>query len=426
MRPHRPGFSIADEAPRLIHLADYGGAYSGSLIPMLATVARTAMGRGWSVDLVFSEDAQGREWLGGLEQAGIPYRFIKVGSRAGAGRWAAWLAEELTAGRRNTRLTRDIHALLDESGAPTILHTHFSSFDVPAAHAARKASNAVAVWHRHGMRRPGWAPFIAGFVNYRLFARGVAQVICVGPHLASDVRRFAGLKRVSFVPNGIDTQRFTPASRAEREQARLRLDLPSEGKVLLHFGWYWPLKGGDLYLAAIESLLETHGNSTLRGITVGRDEAHAAVDAAGLRSHVSVLEPREAVRDLYAAADVLVSPSRFEGVPLAVFEALAMGVPVVASNIPGHAYVGDAVRACRLAELDGPALAASISEVLELEPETRRREEEAARDWIRNHVDLEHWSGTLMETYECLLRERLGIEASKPESGSTPAPASER
>jgi glycosyltransferase involved in cell wall biosynthesis len=426
MRHSQSAFPAVGQAPRLIHLADYGGSYSGSFIPMLARVARTSMERGWSVELVFAEDAEGRGWLRSLKQAGVPYRFIDVGSRARAGRWAAWFVEELTAGRRQTPLTREIRALLDESSAPTIVHTHFSSFDVPAAHAARNVSNAVVVWHRHGMRRPGWAPFVAGFVNYRVFARDVAQVICVGPHLAKDVRRFAGAKRVSFVPNGIDAQRFKPASPAEREQARLSLGLPSEAKVLLHFGWYWHLKGGDLYLAAVESLLETQTTSLLRGITIGREDAHAAVDAAGVRSHVSVLEPREAVRDLYAAADVLVSPSRFEGVPLAVCEALAMGLPVVASDIPGHAYVGKALEACRLAELDPLPLAASIAEVLKLEPETRRREQEAARDWIRNHVGLEHWSETLMKTYERLLSERLGVEEYRsPRDGSLSAAASE-
>jgi glycosyltransferase involved in cell wall biosynthesis len=419
MRHSQSAFFAVGLAPRLIHLADYGGSYSGSFIPMLASVARTAMERGWSVELVFAEDAEGRGWLSGLEEARVPYRFIDVGSRARAGRWAAWFVEEITAGRRQTRLARDIRALLDESSAPTIVHTHFSSFDVPAAHAARNAKNAVVVWHRHGMRRRGWAPFVAGFVNYRIFARSVAQVICVGPHLAKDVRRFADAKRVSFVPNGIDAQRFKPASPAEREQARLSLGLPSEAKVLLHFGWYWHLKGGDLYLAAIESLLESKTTSILRGITIGREDARAAVDAAGVRSHVSVLEPREAVRDLFAAADVLVSPSRFEGVPLAVFEALAMGLPVVASDIPGHAYVGKAVRACRLVELDAAALATSITEALELEPAVRQREAEAARDWIRDHVSLEHWTGTLMEIYERLLREGLGVRASKGPEGSS-------
>jgi glycosyltransferase involved in cell wall biosynthesis len=127
------------------------------------------------------------------------------------------------------------------------------------------------------------------------------------------------------------------------------------------------------------------------------------VETAGLRSHVAVLEPTEAVRDLYAAADVLVSPSRAEGVPLAAFEALAMGLPVVASNIPGHAYIGEAVKACHLAALEGSALAASISAVLRLDRDERQSEQEAARAWVREHLDLRSWPQALMEIYERLL-----------------------
>jgi glycosyltransferase involved in cell wall biosynthesis len=402
-----------DPAPRLIHLADYGGVYSGSFIPMLAAVARTALDRGWSAELIFSEASKDRMWLAELDEAGIPYRFVDIGSRAGPGRWASWLAEEASAGRWMTRLTRAILGVLDESRAPTILHTHFSSFDVPSAHAARRALHSAVIWHRHGMRRPGVAPLLSGFINYRVFARNVTDVLCVGPHLASDIQRFGGASRVTFVPNGIDVRRFAPASPAERERARTNLGIPPRTTLLLHFGWYWELKGGDLYLAAIESLLRNRASSTLRAITIGREEARAAVAAAGLQSQVTVLEPTQEVRDLYSAADLFVSPSRREGVPLAVFEALAMGLPVVASDIPGHAFVGEAVRACRLAALDPLALATSIAEVLDLDTEARMREESWARDWVRDHLDIRLWPPALMQTYERLLSTMPEVEGAQ-------------
>lgn len=387
-----------------MHLADYGGAYSGSFIPMLVAVASSARDRGWSVELIFSEESRNRAWLADIERAGITYRFIDVGSRTGLGRWASWLAEEATSGHWQGRLTRQVGAVLQETSAPTILHTHFSSFDVAAAHAARNAPHAVVVWHRHGMRRSGWRPVLGSLVNYRLFARNVSEILCVGPHLADAIRGFAPSHRVTFVPNGIDVQRFTPPTGAEREQARVKLGIAADARLLVHFGWYWLLKGGDLYVAAVKSLLDAQTPLGLRAITVGRDEAQAAVDRAGVRSHVIVLEPTEGVRDLYAAADVFVSPSRSEGAPLAVLEALAMGLPVVASDIPGHAFVGEAVAACRLTRLSPGGLATSIRDVLELDPAERAEEQADARRWVLEHMDLKRWPLVLIQIYERLLR----------------------
>jgi glycosyltransferase involved in cell wall biosynthesis len=397
----------------LIHLADYGGEYAGSFIPMLTAIGRAALDEGWSVELIFSEESKDREWLGDLDRTGLPYRFIEVGTRTGPGRWAAWLAEEATAVKWHTQLTGEIRALLEESTEPTILHTHFSSFDVASAHAARRRSRTAVVWHRHGMRRRGWAPLVASLVNYRVFARHVARVLCVGPHVAQDVRRFASKGRVSFVPNGIDLRHFVPATAAEREKARLRLGVPGDAKLLLHFGWYWHLKGGDLYLGAIESLLERQDSANLRAITIGREEARAAVDEAGLQSRVTVLGPSQTVRELYAAADILVSPSRSEGgLPLAVVEAMAMGLPVVASDISAHALVGQTVRALRIAPPDPVALAKSISDAFALDTNKRIRERQVARDWVRTHMDLTSWVEALMETYQQILTQMRGPESS--------------
>jgi glycosyltransferase involved in cell wall biosynthesis len=380
---------------------------------MLVAIASSALDRGWSAELIFSEDSTDRLWLAELERAEIPYRFIKVGRRSGAGRWASWVGEEATACRLHTPLTAQIREVLGECGGPTILHTHFSSFDVAAAHAARGNPRARVIWHRHGMRRPGHGPFVAAFLNYRVFARNVDEVICVGPHLAEDLRRFAGASRVSFVPNGIDVGRFTPARPAERELVRQQLEISYDATLLLHFGWYWHLKGGDLFLEAVKSLLRNRAVSNLRAITIGRDEARSAVAAAGLQPYVAVLEPIEEIRALYAAADVLISPSRAEGVPLAVFEALAMGLPVVASDIPGHAYVGSAVRACRLAPLDGSALAGFIAEVLGLDAATRNSERDAARAWVASQLDLRQWTGALMERYDNLFRAIVAREPAR-------------
>jgi glycosyltransferase involved in cell wall biosynthesis len=393
----------AHAPPRLIHLADYGGAFSGSFVQMLLAIGRAAQKRGWSIELVFSELSRERHWLAEVERTGIPYRFVDLG-RGRARRWSSWVAFETSGRHWRPPTTRALEAVLSETAAPTVLHTHFSAFDVAAAHAARSSGHASVVWHHHSMRRPGWRATVGGLVTYRVFARNVSRFVCVAPDVTTAVRRLAGRDRVEFVPNAIDPQFFSPATASARRQARARLGIPTDASVLLHFGSHWLRKGGDLYLTAVNELLNTNAGDHLRAVTIGGGEARAAVDAANLQSIVAVLEPTEAVRDLYAAADVLVSPSRAEGMPLALLEALAVGLPVVASNIPGQAFVGKSVEACRLTSLSPEDISSSIYKVLGLRPEQRRREQAAGREWVIENMSLESWAERLMQMYQDIFR----------------------
>jgi glycosyltransferase involved in cell wall biosynthesis len=388
--------------PRLVHLADYGGIYRGSFIPMLLAISSAAQNRGWSVELVFSEVSQGRSWLADIERAGIPYRFLEVGSRTGLGRWASWMAAEATWGQWRGRMMKAVAALAAESRSPTILHTHFSAFDVAAAHAARKEPRACVIWHGHSMRRPGWKATAGGILTYRVFARNVSEFLCVSPDVMQKITQLAPRKCVRFFPNAIDAELFAPPTAEERSRARAKLGIAGDVPVLLHFGWQWFRKGGDLYLAAV-SLLSAGSGRNLRPITVG-EEARAAVEDAAMGSEVSVLPATEDVRELYAAADVFLSPSRSEGMPFAVLEALAMGLPVIASDIPGHAFVGNAVRACRLTNLTPDDIAAAVHDVLNQNAEERLREQTSARRWILEQMDLKNWAERLVQIYDMLFR----------------------
>jgi glycosyltransferase involved in cell wall biosynthesis len=392
-------------APRVIHLADYGGAYSGSFIPMLVASASAAREKGWAVELIFSELARERPWLGEIERDGIPYRFLEA-RRTGLSRWAGWMTAEATATLRQDETARAVAHVLAEAQAATILHTHFSAFDIAAAHAGRSSRHASVVWHHHSMRRPGWKSEIGGALTFRVFGRDVSAFLCVAPDVTEAVARLAGRKRVTFFPNAVDVDIFALPDPEERTHTRANLGIAPEARVLLHFGFHWLRKGGDLFLAAVQLLSSTPAADGVVAITVGGEDAKAAVEAAGLGSCVRVLEPTESVRDLYAAADLLVSPSRSEGMPLAILEALAMGLPVIASDIPGQAYVANAVAACRLTSVEPGRLAAAIAEALTLDGEQRAHERRLARQWVVGHMSLGSWAQRLMEVYERLLHSR--------------------
>ena len=174
--------------------------------------------------------------------------------------------------------------------------------------------------------------------------------------------------------------------------------------MLLHFGWDWQRKGGDLFLAAVRALLDRGRRVT--ALAIGGGEA--ATDLAhrlGIADAVVVRGPERRVQVLYAAADLFVSPSRAEGTPFSMLEALASGVPVAASSIPGQEAVGRGLAACRLVPLDALALADAIESLLDRDAEGAAADAAAAAARVRSEYDLQAWVERMLALYESVLRD---------------------
>lgn len=370
---------------RLIHLSPYATTYAGSFIPMVRAIASAARRRGWDVDVVFGTDSAACDWVQDFEQDGIQLRFVPLQSRR--------------------HLRREVRALLDEKTAPTILHTHFTTFDVPAALAARGRAKTAVFWHLHSAARTDTLGWVRGVVKLGLFGRLTDRILCVAPDLAEAARlRGAPRSRVLFVPNATDTSAFGAATPSERAVARGRLALPEQTAVLLHFGWDWHRKGGDLFLGAIRELRDRGRQVT--GLTVGAgDEARKLTQQLGLDDAVAIRPAENHVQVLYAAADLLASPSRAEGTPFSMLEALASSMPVAASTIPGQEAVGRSLGACRLVRLDATALADGIASLLDRDEETAAADAAAAVLRIRTEYDLSAWADRLLGLYDEVLRD---------------------
>lgn len=372
---------------RLIHVAAYGGAYPGSFIPMVRSVLDAGRQQGWNVEAIFSEVARDRAWLDELRHEGFACRLAPVGRRA-----RAHLARQLVNG-----------------AGPLILHTHFASFDVPAVTAACRRNNVIVYWHKHGGLCSDAQSQLRNTIKLGLLGRAVEEILCVAPNVLNDARACrAPHDRLALVPNAIDLARFQVATAEDKRNARRELSLPPSAPVILHFGWDWARKGGDEFLQAIASLREREGIGDLVALTVAdHDVVSTAAEPLGIVDHVRALPPTDDVQKLYAAADVFVAPSRSEGHPFAVVEALASGLPVVASPIPGHEMIAKSVQACQIADLDPAAFADTIAATLS-RPTTNRESTRAAdRARIVEEMDLGAWSGRMLARYEGALERRL-------------------
>lgn len=373
-----------------MHLAGYGGPYAGSFVPMLRSVMRVARDRGWACEAVFGAVAKDRVWLDELRADGIPFRFAPTAARGD--------------------VAHTVRAVLRESNEPTVLHTHFTRFDVPAVMAASRHRAAKVFWHIHTPHHDTRSMRARNRLKYALAGRRVERILCVSSELEQVVlARGAPRARVEFVHNAVNVERFRLLERPEREIARLRLGLPADQPLLVHFGWDWLRKGGDLFLRAVRDLRERGIEAV--GVTVGGGEpARALRDDLRLGHAVHVLDPTDDVRTLYAAADVFVAPSRAEGTPYSVMEALSSGTAVVATDIPGHAMMGDAIDSCVIAPDDPAAIAAAAERLMDREPHEVAADSLASHLWMRENLNLSRWSADLVDRYE----QALGRAARTP------------
>jgi len=152
-------------------------------------------------------------------------------------------------------------------------------------------------------------------------------------------------ERFQLIPNGVDLDRFSPASAATREAIRRELGWPADRLTVLFVGFFSREKRPDL---AFEAWRDANGStppSTL--VFVGRTRStYYEVDAGladrirreaarhGLSDRIVFVERSDAVERLYQAADVLLFPSTREGLPNVLLEAMACGVPCIATRLP--------------------------------------------------------------------------------------------
>jgi UDP-glucose:(heptosyl)LPS alpha-1,3-glucosyltransferase len=136
---------------------------------------------------------------------------------------------------------------------------------------------------------------------------------------------------VTVIPNAVDTVRFTPGRRiAKRNESRRSLSYSENDFVSLLIGNDWKKKGLDTLLKALASLADI----PLRVLVVGMDDPnlyHPLLDQLALHDRVHFEKPSGDVLSFYAAADLYVGPSLEDAFNLPMLEAMACGLPVIAS-----------------------------------------------------------------------------------------------
>jgi glycosyltransferase involved in cell wall biosynthesis len=226
---------------------------------------------------------------------------------------------------------------------------------------------------------------------------GVVARVATGVSLNNEMTREmrqAGFRRLIQIPNGV--QPAAEVTPRVREEARRSLGI--EGQLVLYVGRLEAEKGVDLLVRAWQLVEDPGATLVIVGDGVDRENLMRLASASATHSAIRFAGASANVQGYLQSADLFVLPSRSEGISNALLEAMASGVPVVATDVGGNREVVlDARLGTLVAAMDADALGRAIGQVLR-SPELRKAQSVAARAHVAAHYSVER----MIELYEQL------------------------
>lgn len=280
---------------------------------------------------------------------------------------------------KNLEAYQELKRILDE-GEYDLVHCHTpvgGMLTRLAAGSARKKGSKI-FYTAHGFHFYQGAPLLNWLVYYpleRWMAQKTDVLITINQEDYQRAKHFPA-KQVVYIPGvGVDLQRFAP-DRAARLAKRKELGLGEEEFALLSVGELIPRKNHALVLEALARLRREGKLEKIRYLICGRGKIEAELrqkaEALGVADRVAFLGYRKDVPQLCNACDLFVFMSLQEGLPVALMEAMACGLPVVCSRIRGNTDLVESGVNGEILDSTPEALAESIQR-LRLDPVRRER-----------------------------------------------------
>lgn len=372
VRPAEPAVPTSEKGPRLRVLFICHSPAIGGAELYLEQIA-TRMTAQAAVRLVSRPDPVLDAWAGRIAAAGVEVTRLSPTSPHGF--------------RHLVRLVRWA------SVVHLTLASRVGSYQVAAALACRAGRRPLVCVHQLAREADDLGSLSRRFRALALgavygYARRHVAVSAEGRRLLPG-RAGLDAARVVQISNGVDLDRFSPAAPADRPALRRRLVGDDEGVVCSTVARLSRQKGLDVLVQAAARLRDAGPEPAPRFFVIGdgelRDELQRLVADLGLEDVVRLVGPTPPaeVPGWLAASDVFVLPSHYEGMSLAVMEAMASGLPVVVTRVSGTSeLVPDDEHGRVVSPGDAGALAAAIRE-LASDAALRRRLGERAAEHVR-------------------------------------------
>ena len=178
--------------------------------------------------------------------------------------------------------------------------------------------------------------FIMELFGNKLSYLFCSKIIAITPWEIPILKKWTSEKKIVTIHNGMDAQYFLPVKRNTFKQ-----ELGITGKMVLFFGRLHPTKAPDVFVQMAQEILKERKD--LDFVLVGPDEGEMqkVKEMIGKEKRIHVygsIQGKDMIAAMYQAASVFVLPSYREGLPLSIFEAMASGLPLVATPCNGVPY----------------------------------------------------------------------------------------
>jgi glycosyltransferase involved in cell wall biosynthesis len=282
---------------------------------------------------------------------------------------------------------------------PDVLHSHGYRPDVMSSGVGRSLGVAH-VTTVHGFTRGGWRNRLYERLQRIAFRHCDAVVAVSAPLAAELIAGGVAPERVHMVRNGW-------AGFAEpafgRAAARRILSLSGAGWYLGWVGRVSPEKGLDVAVDALAALSDLPVTLSVIGDGAQRPQVVRQAARLGVASRIRWHGTIPHAGRLLPAFNALLLSSRTEGTPIVLLEAMATGVPIIATRVGGVPDVVTAADALLVRSEDGPAVAAAVRTCM-ADPAGAERRAESARVRVEEQFSREGWVGAYDDVYAAAVR----------------------
>ncbi len=275
--------------------------------------------------------------------------------------------------------------------ATEVLHTHNAVAHYLAVLATRGLPLRRTINTRHGMGALARVTRREQLYRLALHRTDAVATVCEAARQDAIRRRIIPVAKACVVPNGIRLEVHAPRSSPQCIQLRRMLRLTDGARVVGSVGRLNPLKDQTALIRAFAPVRARHRDCVLLLIGDGplRAQLQDCAQAQGLADAVHFLGDRSDVPALLQGLDVFALPSRSEGYSMALLEACAAALPIVATDVGGNReIVRDGQTGLLVPAQDAAALTAALDRLLD-DAALATRLGQAARAWVEHEGTLQ-------------------------------------
>jgi len=187
-------------------------------------------------------------------------------------------------------------------------------------------------------RLPRYKRFLRGLTK-RVCSLGIKKIVTVSSDLKEYVHRTTQIRKskIEVIHNSVDTQRYA-RQQSQRAKVRAQFGLKSNDILIGSVGRLAEVKSYSTLIKAMQTVVSTCPRTRLFIVGDGplRKQLQSQIHELALEKCVVLLGQRGDIPELLGAMDIYVLPSIFEGISISILEAMAAGLPVVATNVGGN------------------------------------------------------------------------------------------